>query len=263
MSEILRNTLRLVGTAKYATNNSTKYLRSITVTTNRLNHSLQSPGPLTNVWTTIRAAGKTLLPTFNDDRIKTSSIGDFEVSLSDSNVNVKVMSDKNIRNLIWPPTFSTEFNGKSIKPESNKNSDIERSFNVGVCNSLLHGAELKLKLIDSGKTFILKHEIHVKAFQKSPKPVKGGYKRIAPKLDDRFVYSNAKIISKVKGLEPKEREFKAANNLLSNKFVESPKESQDKITDGPDESGKMKLQIPMTVLLEGASYKMKIKDSDD
>ncbi|KAF7996344.1 hypothetical protein HCN44_001976 [Aphidius gifuensis] len=62
MSGILRNTLRLAGTAKYATNNSTKYLRSMTLKASRF-HSTQPQKPIVfrNIYTDPTRIGSTLL----------------------------------------------------------------------------------------------------------------------------------------------------------------------------------------------------------
>ncbi|KAF7996287.1 hypothetical protein HCN44_001919 [Aphidius gifuensis] len=103
MSAISRMTLRLVGTAKYTTNNST-YRQSMMLTPNRLNHSIFQPNNLnntdseklqntqtneisTNFWTTIRAAKKKILAIFGKE-IKTSNISDFEVTLGSSRASL-------------------------------------------------------------------------------------------------------------------------------------------------------------------------------
>ncbi|KAF7994995.1 hypothetical protein HCN44_004467 [Aphidius gifuensis] len=107
MSGVLRNTLRLVGTTKCAPINSTKYLRSMTLTTSRIDSSLLlESNPLhhhesersrdtqaiqnsTSVWSTIRAAGKNLLLSiFENEEIKTLNIKSFTVSLDSGNIGL-------------------------------------------------------------------------------------------------------------------------------------------------------------------------------
>ncbi|XP_044001671.1 uncharacterized protein LOC122847877 [Aphidius gifuensis] len=159
MNGVLRNTLRLVGTAKYATNNST-YLRSMMLTTNRLNHSLpllQSNDPndngseishatrakkiWTNFWGTIHATGKKI--SIFKEEIKTSNINDFEVSFSSSKASL--FSQEIKKNCIFPSIFCTELNGGLIIPKSNKTGEKKKtSFEIGHWNASFAGDSLVL-----------------------------------------------------------------------------------------------------------------------
>ncbi|KAF7996368.1 hypothetical protein HCN44_002000 [Aphidius gifuensis] len=265
MSGILRNTLRLVGTAKYAPiTNSTKYLRSTTLTTSRINSSLvlepnnyvrrshhaQAIQNSTGSWSTIRAAEKKILSIFAKKEVKTVNINNnFMVSLDSGKVRLitpKIFFGR--KNLIFPSTFSIELNDKSIKPKSNKIAAEEEktSFKLDNWYGLLDGGKLTLKLKDSNETFILKHTVYVKAKNNPPEYSEDeGLLFDPPKLDSDVRIYSCKIISKPDGLEP----LQNFDNLFR--------------TDCPDEFGKMKLKFPMTVVLEGGQQKIKIKDTDD
>ncbi|XP_044005774.1 uncharacterized protein LOC122850705 [Aphidius gifuensis] len=290
MSGILRNTLRLVGTAKYATNNPTKYLRSMELITNRLNHSLSPLGlhnsnlqssndiqakKTTNFWGTIRAAGRKILSIFVDkDEIATSNLGFFDVSLNSSHLYLITPNKQSA--LILPPTFSTKLNERSIQPQSNKKAYNEETsaFYLDKWHVLLDGDELTVKLKDTGETFILKHSVHVKAQKNLPKLNKDGELIIAaPRLDPHAAIKSAKITStnesKISSFTeyppltwqctPFEQFFRYGHGVPAS-LIE---ENNEEITDTPNSFGMVKLQFPMTVTLEGTPVKIKIKDSDD
>ncbi|XP_044021300.1 uncharacterized protein LOC122861158 [Aphidius gifuensis] len=269
MSGILRHTLRLGGTAKYALNNSTKYLRSMTLSTNRLTHS--SP---VNYWTTIQTAGKEILSIFGDEEVKISDIGCFKVSLTSGKVGLitpKFFFGK--KDLILPATFNTELNGEPIEPESNKIADeqAQTSFTLDKWDVSLDGGKLTFKLKDSDEIFILKHSMYAKALQKPPKVSEtGGVIQTLPTLSSDITNYPAKIISKSEQLGLLERPFPPVNSYMPVERLEHfgsdvtkslIKCSNGKITDAPDEFGKMKLFFPMTVLLEGGRQEITTTNS--
>ncbi|XP_044021309.1 uncharacterized protein LOC122861167 [Aphidius gifuensis] len=251
MSAISRMTLRLVGTAKYTTNNST-YRQSMMLTPNRLNHSIFQPNNLnntdseklqntqtneisTNFWTTIRAAKKKILAIFGKE-IKTSNISDFEVTLGSSRASL--FSQEIEEKCIFPSIFRTELNGKSINPRSNVTHKKKRSFKVGKWwNASLFSDSLVLHLLNHDKIFILKHVVDVKAHISPLKIAKNGGVHTPRKLDYDIAISPVKITS-------------------------DPMQSGFNETDAPDGSEKMKLHFPMSVSLENQQI-IKIKDSDD
>ncbi|KAF7996298.1 hypothetical protein HCN44_001930 [Aphidius gifuensis] len=287
MSGILRNTLRLVGTAKYATNNST-YLRSMMLTTNRLNHSLpllqsnnfndnrseishatRAKKILTNFWGIIHATGK-IISIFKKE-IKTSNISDFEVSFSSS--RAALFSQEIKKNCIFPSKFTTKLNEESIKPKSNK-TDVkkETSFEIGNWNASLAGDSLVLRLQNSKKTFILKHAVHVQAHMSPPKIAKNGSVLHTPqKPDSNIVISPLKIISKTLSNSsettfppvnvpiPYQKFFEFGDDLTETSYEE---EDNDKLTHAPNNFGRMKLEFPMAVSLEN-QQKIKLENSND
>ncbi|KAF7994994.1 hypothetical protein HCN44_004466 [Aphidius gifuensis] len=293
MSGILRNTLRLVGTTKYAPINSTKYLRSMTLTTSRIDSSLLlESNPLhhhesersrdtqaiqnsTSFWSTIRAAGKNLLLSIFDDGIKTLNIKGFTVSLDSGNIGLitpKIFFGR--KDLIFPPTFSFELNEKSIEPKSNKIAVEEiKTFKLHNWYGSLDSEKLTLKLKNSNETFILKHTIHVKAHNNPPPYSEvDGVSFKPPKLDSDVKSYCAKIISQQAGSNPQTRTYLPIGNPMSVEKLLSyghdvPDElvtkSNGQVTDCPDQYGKMKLKFPMTAVLEGSQQKIKIKDTDD
>ncbi|KAF7996432.1 hypothetical protein HCN44_002064 [Aphidius gifuensis] len=291
MSGILRNTLRLVGTAKYAPNNSTKYLRSMTFTTNHLNNSLSLLQPnylnhnrfgtqakkiSTDNGTTIWATGKKILSLFdaNEEIKKNANIVHLKVSLSSG--KVRLLTPEEEKYLIFPPKFSIKVNEESIDP-SNNNIDakpVTLSFYLGKWHVTLDDDELTLKIRDTGEIFILRHEVYVKALIKPPKQLEDGTYQMVPDppISDYGV-CGAKIISKQAGLEPFERSFaprqtkataeilKSYGNPISEALIDT--KSARIIDDTPNSFGRMKLKFPMTVSLEGAPLQIKIKNSDD
>ncbi|XP_044001687.1 uncharacterized protein LOC122847895 [Aphidius gifuensis] len=298
MSGILKNTLRLVGIGKYAPINSTKYLRSMTITTSRMNSSLlsepnnnsnnlhhheseklrdnQAIQHSTDFRKTIRAAGNKILSIISDEELKTLDINNFTVSLD--NGKVGLITPKRFfgrKDLIFPPTFSIELNDKSIEPKSNKiDAEEEKtSFKLGNWYGSVDGGKLSLTLKDSNETFILKHTVYVKAHNNPPKYSENdGLSAISPKLDPDYRIYSAKIISKPEGSKPLERSYSPAGTdipaeqLLKYGHTVAKshlKISNGEVTDGPDEFGKMKLKFPMTVVVEGGQQKIKIKDTDD
>ncbi|XP_044001683.1 uncharacterized protein LOC122847890 [Aphidius gifuensis] len=292
MSGILRNTLRLVGTAKYAPiTNSTKYLRSMTLTTSRINSSLvlepnnyvrrshhaQAIQNSTGFWSTIRAAGNKISSTFAEKEVKTLNINNnFTVSLDSGEVGLiipKIFFGR--KDLIFPSTFNIKLNDKSIEPKSNKIAAEEEkiSFKLGNWYGSVDSGKLILKLKDSNETFILKHTYYVKAKNKPPEYSEDeGLLFDPPKLDfDVGIYS-CKIISKPDGLEPLHRTYPPLGiNIPAERVLRYghnvpdalAKENDGKVTDEPNSDGRMILQFPMTVVLEGGQQKIKIKDTDD
>ncbi|KAF7996367.1 hypothetical protein HCN44_001999 [Aphidius gifuensis] len=292
MSGILRNTLRLVGTAKYAPiTNSTKYLRPTTLTTSRINSSLvlepnnyvrrshhaQAIQNSTGSCSTIQAAGKKISSIFAEKEVKTLNINhNFTVSLDSGEVGLiipKIFFGR--KDLIFPSTFNIELNDKSIKPKSNKIAAEEEktSFKLGNWYGSLDGGKLTLKLKDSNETFILKHTFYVKAENNPPEySEEEGLLFNPPKLDSNVKVYSAKITSKPDGSKPLHRTYPPVGSKLPPELLQRYgrkvpgallKENDDEVTDGPNSDGRMKLQFPMTVVLEGGQQKIKIKDTDD
>ncbi|KAF7996433.1 hypothetical protein HCN44_002065 [Aphidius gifuensis] len=279
MSVILRNTLRLVGTAKYAPNNSAKYLRSMTLTTNHLNNSLlsfnQANQISTNFEKIIRTTGNEILSLFAaNEEIKKAKIVHLKVSLSSG--KVRLITPEREKNLIFPPTFNIELNKGSIEPKSNKIADEEEtlSFKLSKWKVLLDDGELKLKVIDTGETFILKHAVHIKAHINPPKPLEDGAFDLTsePPISNVRSYT-AKIISESEGSKPLDREFppvktmataelfKSYGNQVSETLIETG--NVEIIEDRPNSFGRMKLKFPMTASLVGAPQEIKITNTDD
>ncbi|KAF7996311.1 hypothetical protein HCN44_001943 [Aphidius gifuensis] len=277
MSGILRNTLRLVGTAKYAPNNSTKYLRSMTLTTNRLNNLLgfQANQISTNFGSTIQAARLKILSIFPDGEIKTSSFGYFEVSLTSSKINLRLMTPNRLKNLILPPVFSTKLNGVLVEPESNKNdTERKRSFELDKWIVSLDGKKLRLKIQGSEETFTLEHAVYVEAHKPLPKLSENGsviVRAWIPKLDPSIEIFSAKLRSKTDSGELHRESPPSWHAIPFEKILHyghdvpdsSANQSNDGITDRPNSYGQMKLKFPMTVVLEGGQQKIRIKDTDD
>ncbi|XP_044001685.1 uncharacterized protein LOC122847892 [Aphidius gifuensis] len=278
MSGILRNTLRLVGTAKYALNNSTKYLRSMTLTTNHLKNSLlsfnQANQISTNFGKIIRTTGKKILSLFSNEQIRKADIVHLKVLLSDG--KVRLMTREREKNLIFPPIFSIELNEESIQPISNKISPKEESlsYSLGKWNISLDGDALTFKIDDTDETFILKHAVYVKAHINPPKPLKNGrWKMVSETTISDCEMGSAKIISKQAGLTDNVRSFaprqteasaeilKSYGNPISEALIDT--KSPRIIDDKPNDFGRMKLKFPMTASLEGAPITIKMKDTDD
>ncbi|KAF7996338.1 hypothetical protein HCN44_001970 [Aphidius gifuensis] len=267
MSGILRNTLHLVGTAKYATNNSTKYIRSMTLMASHFHHSApnyfnrresDTRVELTsiNFWRNVWAAGKILLPTFKDyDRIGTLSISNnYEISLKTNN-GLRIITPKKKKNLILSPRFSTKINGKSVEYDIHKfsYSDKKKLFRLGKWNVTLGEDEVTFKLKDSDKTFILKHAVYFKAFIRPAKEQEDGWTLVSPKFDSQIMASSAKITSSTKQAGSLSREFPPP----------SIEEIDDEITNRPNSFGQVKLRFPMNVVLEGAHQEILLKDTND
>ncbi|KAF7995059.1 hypothetical protein HCN44_004531 [Aphidius gifuensis] len=296
MSAILRNTLRFVSTAKYATNNSTKNLRSMTFTTsvnnslpllqpNYLNRNefeklqfIQAKKISTNFGTTMWTAGKKMLSLISNEEIKKATIGQLKVSLGSG--KIRLLTEKNTKNLIFPPTFNIELNEKLIEPKSNKITNEEEktlAFKLDQWHVSLDDDELTFKMKDTGEEFILKHAVHVVAHMYPPKPLEDGSYRSnsGTPISDVKVYP-AKEISKSDGSEPLDREFPPISTVITPKQFDTnendkndeynpllPKESNQEITDRPNSDGRMKLKFPMTASLEGSRQKILLKDCDD
>ncbi|KAF7996343.1 hypothetical protein HCN44_001975 [Aphidius gifuensis] len=272
MSGILRNTLRLVGTAKYAPNNSTKYLQSMTLsTTERIS---------TDFRIFKRIAGRQILSLFAKQEIKTADFGGLHVSLSSGTVGL-ITREKH-KHLIFPPVFTTELNGRPIEPESNKNNAKKKtlSFSLGKWNVSCNGHELKFNVNDSDEIFILTHAVHVDAYRSRPERLENGGYRSMRKVyffDDEIISFPAKIIiSESEGSKPL-----IEHEILSENIPHSPnikhhmdygvvlpkyldvENIDDEITDKPNKFGEMKLKFPMIVSLEGNQEKLEFKNIDD
>ncbi|KAF7996383.1 hypothetical protein HCN44_002015 [Aphidius gifuensis] len=294
MSGILINPLRFVGTAKYVTNNSTKYLRSMTLTTsvnnllplvqsNHLNHNkfrrlqfTQAKNISTNFGTTIWAARKKILSLFSNEVIKKAAIGQLKLSLNSG--KVILLTPEGMKNFIFPPTFSIEFNGKPIEPISNKIANKEEqplAFKLNNWHVLLDDDELIFKLKDTGEKFILKHALNVEAHIYPPKPLEDGsykFNSVTP-ISDVIAYP-AKLISKSDGSVPLELSWPPINAAIpvnrfdsdeseQSKSLLSTEKSDKEITDKPNSFGQIKLKFPMTAFLEGARQQILLRDCDD
>ncbi|KAF7995828.1 hypothetical protein HCN44_006935 [Aphidius gifuensis] len=160
MSAILRNTLRFVGTAKCATNDSTKYLQTMPHMANRLNDLLALNGP-----NYLHHQSKRLYLNTRDTNNKlayfekSSNVGHFIVSLNSG--KIRLLTDELFgrqKNITLPSTFITKLNGMTIEPESHEKKEEEEeetSYNFGGVNVSLDDGKLKLQRQDTGESLIL------------------------------------------------------------------------------------------------------------
>ncbi|XP_044005710.1 uncharacterized protein LOC122850644 [Aphidius gifuensis] len=225
--------------------------------------STQAKKLSTNFGTIIRAAGKKISSIFTDDEIKVSNIDNYEVSLNSGKVGL--VTQEIVKNLILPPTFSVEFNGKSIEPKSNiiKDEVVKAvSFRLGKWNVSLKGDELTFKTRDTDETFILKHAVHVKFHRSPPKLLEDGGFESSPRtlFSDKFITYPAKVISKSEQSGLLEKSFPP---VPMTRRVTATEDSIYELTDEPNIFGRMKLKFPMIASLKGAQQKISSENLED
>ncbi|KAF7995774.1 hypothetical protein HCN44_006881 [Aphidius gifuensis] len=276
MSVILKSPLRLVGTAKYATNNLTQYLRAqeppnnsfILLTSHSPSdyrsvtfHHTQAKIKSKNFWEWMRVSANKIFTPKLPYKNETSStiLGNFFVKQSSGTIEL-ITNNKRQKNFIFPAVFTAKYNGELIAVESDTIASEEKgpiSFRAGGLNLLLDGDKLKFKVKDSDETFILNHAVHITALKKPTQILKGGGIKILPSahIDDVTAY-DAELTLKT----PKNEEHKKMLRTVNFNYSLFRYAAAAAAADYP---GRVKLQFPMDLSLQGFKHIIKVKETGE
>ncbi|KAF7994882.1 hypothetical protein HCN44_004354 [Aphidius gifuensis] len=287
MSGILRNTLRLVSTAKYATNNfySRRFASSMSrglekfILNNKLDlkkpsdyyviGSNQEPKFWQHVWADIRK--KTFI---NADAANVAKIDYFIASISDAQSWVTVQKKK--EKFYLPAPFNIKRNGESIKPIPTESVRVKSlAFSYENCN--LHvsreGGKLKIQKGDSGETLIINHSVHIEAHQKTSRTKKNAYvKNIPSILISDVEFGDTKMIVKREGQDEETQMIQGHAQYSddypsdlppNNEFIDETKLGRNETIDLKNIRGSLDLQFPMSLSIKGGPQIIHIQDLDD
>ncbi|XP_044004055.1 uncharacterized protein LOC122849423 [Aphidius gifuensis] len=275
MSVILRNTLRFVGTAKYATN-STKYVRSIFSQRKILDDFKEKELKLSDpnnyfiiknnneptsfyqkLWSAF--SGKVYV---DENTLYITKIDYFVASVSCVEASFETPIKK--KKFYLSPALSIKANEKSIEPVITEIVDEKpfSSHNDTIRVSRKDG-KFTLQKLDSGETVTLNHTIYLEAHTKERQTEEGGKGNIPSILIADIVYDDTKITSKVGKEEPKTFTHTPKLQPLNSKKKYKDERILEYDDDDEDKTIKIDLQFPMTMSLEVTPRTIHVKELGD
>ncbi|XP_044004529.1 uncharacterized protein LOC122849776 [Aphidius gifuensis] len=188
------------------------------------------------------------------------------------------VNNKRCSNIFLPTVFTTELNKKLIEPTSDTNASEEikgpRYFRGnGLITILLDGDKLQFKFDNSDETYIVSQEVHVKAFNDPAAQIqKNGGLKILTRLDlDDLRAYDAKLTFKTPtGGDSRTYEtrhlapLKQWNGFGVDWLMEIAKKTAElnpaAVAEYP---GRVKLQFPMDLSLQGFKHIIKVKETGE